>query len=179
MLEHAGLSLLINALFVIILILLILVDAKYYVLPASLLFSGLLLAIIRIAVFGTSDKLYSEFFNLPDWLANLFEFCFGALVVSAPMWGIGKLWGKLRGVEALGFGDVIMLAMIGAYLEWRRVLLAFFLSLVFASLGGIVLFLKKKDELALSKVPYGSFIGLGAIISLYFGDDIIGWYLGN
>ncbi|MGH9898105.1 MAG: prepilin peptidase, partial [Pyrinomonadaceae bacterium] len=151
-------------------------DAKYYVLPASLMFIGFLLAIIRIAVFGPSNTFYSEFFSLHGWLISVFELCFGALVVSAPVWGMGKLWGKLRGVEALGFGDVIMLAMIGAYLGWRRTLLAFFLSLIFGSLGGLAIALKRKENLAGSKVPYGSFIGFGAIISLCFGDEILSWY---
>lgn len=79
--------------------------------------------------------------------------------------------------DAMGGGDIKLLAMIGAFLGWKCV----FLTLFFGSLLGTVISLtligmkKKKIE---DYVPFGPYLGLGAVISLFFkGYDFMGFFI--
>lgn len=71
--------------------------------------------------------------------------------------------------ESMGFGDVKFLAMIGAFLGWQKAILTFFIAPFFGTLVGIFNLLIKKDH----TVPYGPFLSLGALISLFWADKII------
>ena len=77
--------------------------------------------------------------------------------------------------EAMGFGDVKLLAMIGAFLGWQMVLLTIFLSALVGSVVGIIMKLKTTG----SYIPYGPYLALGAIISIFWGQEIISWYIGG
>jgi len=77
--------------------------------------------------------------------------------------------------EAMGFGDVKLLAMIGAFLGWQMVLLTIFLSALIGSVVGIILKLKTGG----SYIPYGPYLALGAIIAIFEGEKIILWYIGG
>jgi leader peptidase (prepilin peptidase)/N-methyltransferase len=71
--------------------------------------------------------------------------------------------------ESMGFGDVELLAMIGAFLGWQRVILTFFLAPFFGAVVGIINLMIKKEH----TIPYGPFLSLGALISLFWLDKII------
>ena len=76
----------------------------------------------------------------------------------------------------MGGGDVKMMAMVGAVLGWKGVLLTTFVgSLSGAFVGlGLVLF---KGGGRKTKVPFGPFLALGALVSLFYGQEILRWYL--
>ena len=59
----------------------------------------------------------------PIWLVSLIGAGIGALAGGGSLWLMGFLWEKLRGVEAMGLGDVKMMAMVGAFLGLRATLL--------------------------------------------------------
>jgi leader peptidase (prepilin peptidase)/N-methyltransferase len=80
--------------------------------------------------------------------------------------------------EALGGGDVKMMAMVGALMGWKAVLLTTFIGSLTGSIIGILLIvLKGKDRKA--KIPFGPFLALGTIITLFYGQEILSWYLGG
>src|SRR5712675_1145321 len=83
-------------------------------------------------------------------LALGFDLAFGAamraLVGSGSLWLMGFLWEKLRGVEAMGLGDVKMMFMVGAYLGWRLTILTIFLGVLSGSLIGIGLMLRRGKQ---------------------------------
>ena len=79
--------------------------------------------------------------------------------------------------EGMGLGDVKMLAMVGAFLGVGKVLLTMLLGSVIGSLYVVPLVLIGRQSMKTS-VPFGPFLGLAALISLFAGAEIIDWYLG-
>lgn len=81
----------------------------------------------------------------------------------------------ILGKEGMGGGDIKLMAMIGAVLGWKNTLLTIFLGSVAGSLIGISLMTlkkKKRDD----PIPFGPFLVLGAITSLFLGNQIMEWY---
>ena len=77
--------------------------------------------------------------------------------------------------EAMGGGDIKLLAMIGAFLGWQMAALTVFISALIGSVVGIIAKLRMKG----SYIPYGPYLALGAIIAVFYGERIILWYLGR
>jgi len=101
----------------------------------------------------------------------------GAAVGGGSLWLLFEIWKRLRGVEALGMGDVKMLAMVGAFLGWEQVIATLVLSSVAGSIVGLGLIATGRGSLG-SKLPYGTFIALGALASSLAGDRLVAWYVG-
>jgi leader peptidase (prepilin peptidase)/N-methyltransferase len=78
--------------------------------------------------------------------------------------------------EALGGGDIKMMAMVGALMGWKTVLLTTFLGSLTGSVFGIT-FMVLKGKNRTTKLAFGPFLALGAIITLFFGQEISSWYL--
>ena len=72
----------------------------------------------------------------------------------------------------MGGGDIKLIAMVGSFLGWKNVLLTIFLGSLFGSIVGIVLIILKKKNRK-DMVPFGPFLSLGAIISIFYGRDLI------
>ena len=70
--------------------------------------------------------------------------------------------------ESMGGGDVKLLAMIGAFLGWQRVLLTFFIAPFLGIVIGVINLVTKKDH----TIPYGPFLSLAALASLFWADKI-------
>lgn len=87
---------------------------------------------------------------------------------------VGYQWLFKR--EGMGGGDVKLLAMIGAFLGWKSVFLTIILSSFIGSVVGIVLIAIKGKNLKYA-IPFGPFLSLGAVISLFYQNEIIYWYL--
>lgn len=86
-------------------------------------------------------------------------------------------WYWLRGEEGMGIGDVNMLALVGAFLGWQGVLTT--LSLATFSGAGVGLALLLAGRLGMrSRLPFGFFLALGGILSLFFGDLLVSFYSG-
>ncbi len=78
--------------------------------------------------------------------------------------------------EALGGGDIKMMAMVGALMGWKTVILTTFLGSLTGSIFGITLMVFKGKNRT-TKLAFGPFLALGAIITLFFGQEISSWYL--
>jgi leader peptidase (prepilin peptidase)/N-methyltransferase len=87
----------------------------------------------------------------------------GALFPCLTIWLIGWIYEKLRHKEGLGFGDVKMIAMIGAFLGLRGALLTLILGSVVGATGGIIYVLWTKKDMGSYELPFGSFLGLAAL----------------
>jgi leader peptidase (prepilin peptidase)/N-methyltransferase len=98
------------------------------------------------------------------------------LAGGGSLWLMGFLWERLRGVEAMGFGDVKMMLMVGAYLGWRLTILTILIAALSGSLAGISLMLRRGSRDLQMMLPFGIFLGIGSIVSLLFGTRIIQWY---
>jgi leader peptidase (prepilin peptidase)/N-methyltransferase len=75
--------------------------------------------------------------------------------------------------ESMGGGDVKLMAMIGAFLGYKSVLITFFIAPFFGAAIGIINVLVKKDHI----IPYGPFLSLAAVISIFWTDKILNLFL--
>lgn len=99
----------------------------------------------------------------------------GAALGAGLLFLVSEVYFRLRRVEGLGFGDVKMMGMVGAFLGWRGVLLTLFLGSLSGSLVGLVVLGRKGGTLR-TKLPFGTFLGLGAVVTVYSGAPLIAWY---
>lgn len=75
---------------------------------------------------------------------------------------------------AMGFGDVKLAAVLGAFLGWEKLLVAIFLAVTIGAVGGVIARVAGGSRL----VPFGPYLLLGGLVSLLVGGGIIDWYLG-
>ena len=99
----------------------------------------------------------------------------GVLIGGGSIYAMGMLGDFLFKKESMGGGDVKLLAMVGAFLGWQMALLTFFIAPFFGAVCGVIVKLRTKE----SVIAYGPFLALGALISLFWGKDLIRWILGN
>jgi len=162
-------------------------DAKHFLIPDGFTVFGLFF--VLISAFGALYLGESEPFARP-WDAIL-GMCVGAGAISIVGW-LGEVWLKR---PAMGFGDVTLMAVVGAAVGPPRALLTIFIAAVIAPiiLLGVVYPLsargladdKGQTELALEasggwrkrELPFGVFLAPAALVTLLFGDAIIAWYL--
>ena len=97
----------------------------------------------------------------------------GAAVLGLIRWG----WKRATGVEGMGLGDVKMIAMIGAFLGWRQVWVVLFLSSLVGAVIGIALTIVGGKTMQ-SRLPFGTFLALAALIASLVGSELLDWYLG-
>jgi leader peptidase (prepilin peptidase)/N-methyltransferase len=77
--------------------------------------------------------------------------------------------------ETMGMGDIKLMAMIGAFLGIEKACLALFFGSVVGSLIGVLLILKGNAQWK-SKIPFGPYLAIGALLALFFGDPFLMWY---
>jgi prepilin signal peptidase PulO-like enzyme (type II secretory pathway) len=76
----------------------------------------------------------------------------------------------------MGGGDIKMMAMVGGVLGWKGVILTTFLGSLTGSIIGIISLLVRGREKG-SLIPFGPFLALGSLITLFYGQEILTWYL--
>jgi leader peptidase (prepilin peptidase)/N-methyltransferase len=80
--------------------------------------------------------------------------------------------------EAMGGGDIKLMAMVGGFLGWKGVILTTFLGSLSGAIVGVLVILFKGKERG-SRIPFGPFLALGSVITLFYGQEIFYWYLGR
>ena len=188
---HDGLSaaLPFDLIFASALLALVFIDAEHMILPNAITYPGIAFALVARVVIpylvGTPhfDDLPSlsggALAGMPIWVTSLVGALIGALLGGGSLWLMGWTWEKLRGIEAMGLGDVKMMFMVGAYLGWRLTILTIFVGVFTGSLIGIFLMVRSGRRNMQMLLPFGVFLGLGAIAALLFGAPIVVWYAGQ
>jgi len=168
---------------------LVFIDAEHMILPNAITYPGMVFALVaRLAIpyltgtphFDDLPMLLSGVLSgMPLWAASVIGALLGALIGGGSLWLMGWTWEKLRGIEAMGLGDVKMMFMVGAYLGWRLTILNIFLGVLCGSLIGIVLMARQGKRNMQMLLPFGVFLGIGAIAALLIGPQIVEWYAGQ
>jgi leader peptidase (prepilin peptidase)/N-methyltransferase len=168
---------------------------RYGVGWASLLYGVLISALIvitfididfqiipdRITLIGIPIGLVTGSFLLPDpFLRTAYLGVRSSLIGAAAGFSFYYLLAYLSIViikkEGMGGGDIKMMAMLGAFLGWKAVILTTFLGSLFGSIAGILLMAVKGQGRGL-QIPFGPYLALGSVISIFFGEEILKWYL--
>ncbi|MDT4953164.1 MAG: leader peptidase (prepilin peptidase) / N-methyltransferase [Acidobacteriota bacterium] len=180
-------TILFDLIFVSALIALIFIDAEHMLLPNAITYPGIVFAIIaRLALpylvgpyaFDDLPSLwYGPFSAWPMWAVSLLGACLGALAGGGTLWLVGWLWERIRGVEAMGLGDVKMMFMVGAYLGWRLTILTIFAGVLSGSIIGVGVMMRRRERDMQMQLPFGIFLGIGSIFALLIGSRIITWYV--
>jgi leader peptidase (prepilin peptidase)/N-methyltransferase len=157
------------------------IDMDRRILPFSITINGIWIGILVNVIlewpstFASKWLEYAGFGGLsPKWVALVASLA-GAVICGGFLWLVGAAVTRVMGVEAMGFGDVVMMAMVGAFLGAPLALLTIMIGSVLGAVIGVAFILisgkGKRYEL-----PYGTFLGFAAIIAVLYGNFIIDWY---
>jgi prepilin signal peptidase PulO-like enzyme (type II secretory pathway) len=146
-----------GALFGTLLLGIALTDAREYIIPNEFTYGGLAIGLILSAAGGLSAVLAA--------LA-------GAVAGFGILWLVGVAGRWAFKEEAMGGGDIKMMAMVGSFVGWQGVLLTIFLG----ALAGTAIFLPLTLIGKKKLVPFGVFLAIGAAVTYVIGPAIIDWY---
>jgi leader peptidase (prepilin peptidase) / N-methyltransferase len=147
-------------LFACAMIVLFAIDLEHHLLPNVITLPAIAIGLISSAV-------------LPPGIVDA---VIGVVVGGGVLWLIGEAYFRYSGHEGMGGGDVKMLAMIGAFLGWKLVLVTLVLSSVAGSVIGLFVILIKRGGMKYA-LPYGTFLALGALVASLAGNHIVNWYV--
>ena len=114
-------------------------------------------------------------------LVSVGESLFAAVFCGGTLWLVGALYQRLRHREGLGFGDVKMVAMIGAFLGLQGALLTLIVGSLLGALVGLCYIWFTGKDASTYELPFGTFLGAAALGVGFFGEVFLTWYnhLGN
>jgi prepilin signal peptidase PulO-like enzyme (type II secretory pathway) len=123
-----------------------------------------------ILVFGTAAVVLVWWFGEAAW-AGLLTALIGLAASGGIVWAVRLIGTAALRREAMGFGDVTLMMMIGTFLGWQACLITFFLAPFAGLLVGIAQFVLRRDDV----IPYGPFLCLGAAGVVVFWAPIWMW----
>ncbi len=192
------------AAFAFLLLGLIFTDCENRLLPDLLTLPGFFLGLafsLVVPINGLFEYLYAADFN---WRAlSLLDALLAAFIGGGFVWAAGELYFRMRGIAGMGFGDVKLLLMIGAFMGIRMSVFTIFAASVGAAVIGVAMFpaVYRKRQKAISlkrrfpdenerrheaydstmrcmRLPFGSFLGAATLFATFFGERIATWYMG-
>jgi leader peptidase (prepilin peptidase)/N-methyltransferase len=149
----------VRLLFACAMIVLFVIDLEHRILPDVITLPGIVLGIV-----------FSVFLP-PGWVDSII----GLLIGGGSLWLLGEVYFRVRGEEGMGFGDVKMLAMIGAFLGWKLMLLTLVLASFLGSFIGLGIIALKHGDMKYA-LPFGTFLAVAAVFASMAGDRIVNWY---
>jgi leader peptidase (prepilin peptidase) / N-methyltransferase len=189
---------------------LIFTDAETKLLPDKLTLPGLLIGLTFsqfVRVKDVASEFAPEFVRVPHTIAalrvlSLCDSLLGAIVGAAFIYGAGAIYLRWRGMEGMGFGDVKLMAMVGAFLGVELTVLTIFTASLAGSIFGVftilAVWVKRAERLKRRSVnappprrspwdsaqlvyryyqmPFGVFLGSMAILAMFFGNPFLSWY---
>jgi leader peptidase (prepilin peptidase)/N-methyltransferase len=192
---------------------LIFTDAETKLLPDKLTLPGLALGVIFSVLVPVND-LASQFLpgvvSLPFSgdvslrVLSLLDSLLGAALGASFIYGAGAIYLRWRGTEGMGFGDVKLMAMVGAFLGMKLTIFTIFTASLAGSFFGLTTvfvvwvkrthrFMKRLANLQAARrrgwqsaqvvyrnyqMPFGVFLGSMAMIAFFFGNRFLHWYGG-
>lgn len=170
------------AIFSSLMIVLVFTDLRERILPDVVNFTGfgiaLLLSFFTRPVDGTAFFLARHALSspVPVPVLSFIDALLGGALGSGLLWLVSEAYFRLRGREGMGLGDVKMLLMTGAFLGIKRTLLTIFAGSVLGSVLGIAFILARRKG-SDYELPFGTFLGMAALLVVFFGTPIMNWYI--
>ena len=134
------------------------IDLRHQIIPDAITFPGVVMGFMASLVTGRIA-----------WIDSLGGIALGAGLFVAVI---------LLSRGGMGGGDLKFGAMLGAFLGWQALLVALFVGVVLGGMSAVALLasrrLARKDA-----IPFGPFLAIGGAVALFWGDTMLGWYLGG
>lgn len=148
-------------------IVLTMIDLEHYILPDVITLPGILSGLVLAWLPQVGAP-----------IASLSDALLGVAVGGGGLWAFAWLFEKMTGKVGMGFGDVKLLAMVGAWLGWQSLGFTIFFAALFGSIIGIAwITILGRDR---SKpIPFGPYLVLAAWSYIFIGSDVYAWYLHN
>jgi leader peptidase (prepilin peptidase)/N-methyltransferase len=170
------------AVFAALIVVLTITDLRERILPDEVNFfglgAGLVFSLFTRSVDGTALWLANRWFDYPppQMALSLLDGILGAVAGSGLLWLVAEGYFRLRKREGMGLGDVKMMAAVGAFLGLKRTLMTILAGSLLGSVIGILLIaISRKDRDY--ELPFGTFLGAGALLVVFFGTPALQWYL--
>jgi leader peptidase (prepilin peptidase)/N-methyltransferase len=190
---------------------LIFTDAETKLLPDKLTLPGLALGVLfslLVPVHDLASQFLPGVLNLPfsadlsARLLSLLDSLLGAAVGASFIYGAGAVYLRWRGAEGMGFGDVKLMAMVGAFLGIKLTIFTIFTASLTGSVFGLTtvlaVWIKRTHRFARRlanlqaarrrgwqsaqmvyrhyQMPFGVFLGSMALLALFVGNQFLRWY---
>lgn len=147
------------------------IDLEHQIIPDSISLSGI---VVGFAV--------SALFPLLGWRGSLIgigwrDSLIGIVAGGGSLLVVAYGYHLLTKKEGMGGGDIKLLAMMGAFLGWQSIPFIIFSSSLVGSVVGVTLIMTRKKDSQIP-IPFGPFLAFGALLFVFFGRQLICWYLG-
>ena len=154
--------------------------------PESLIYFGFIAALVVITFIDIDHYIIPDVISLPGIPVGVIAAFFlpdmtvkasilGLLLGGGILYAVAWTYELLAHKEGMGGGDIKLLAMIGAFVGWKGVLVTLFTGSIVGTLIGGAVMLYTRSSLKL-KIPFGPFLAIGALAHIFFGNDLINWY---
>ncbi len=152
------------------------IDLERMILPDRITWGGIALGLVLSGVWPELHAPPSFPNSFPIGL-GLMRSLEGAALGFGLLWAVAVIGRMIFKRDAMGFGDVKLLGAIGAFLGWQAVLFTVMISSFAGSLVGLSLVLSRKKKMQ-SRIPYGPYLALAALIWLLWGQTLWQAYIG-
>lgn len=137
------------------------IDMEHQIIPDEISLSGIIIGFIA-----------SFFIQGHSWLNSLL----GIILGGGSLLFVAYSYQWLTKKDGMGGGDIKLLAMIGAFLGWKAIPFIIFASSLIGSVIGITIMILQKKNSKLA-IPFGPYLAFGAILYIFYGRQLIQWYL--
>ena len=145
------------------------VDFEHMIIPDRVSIGGMIAGVALSALFPSLH-------GAATWSTGLLASAIGLAAGFGSLWLVALIGKAVFRKDAMGFGDVKLLGGIGALLGWQAVLFTIFFSSLVGSLAGVGLIAMGKKAWQ-SRIPYGPYLALGAVVWVLWGVAWVNLYL--
>jgi leader peptidase (prepilin peptidase)/N-methyltransferase len=142
------------------------IDIEFRIIPDELTVSGVVLALLVSAFFPALHQVF--FSGLPSVVNGLIGACAGIIVGGGVVYFVGLVGKMIFRKDAMGFGDVKLMAFLGGFLGWESTLYIFLVACFIGSIIGIILYFITKDHY----IAFGPYIAIAALVVMFLKPQI-------
>ncbi len=163
---------------------------KFGLIPALLYWFIFISVLITISFIDFDHQIIPDIISLPGIVIFASSFYFfpemtikdtilGILIGGGSLYAVAFLYSLLKKQEGMGGGDIKLLAMIGAATGMKGVIFTIFTGSLLGTIFGILLMVHTKIKDTKLKIPFGPFLSAGAILYIFYGEQLIQWYMNS